>query len=87
MVFLWGQLHDFLTDLPPATEQKFDMAMIVVDRFSQRVFVIPTWKIARGPMCAEQFHDEITCRNVRGVPMGVPRELISDRDVHFFRRR
>jgi len=70
---------DFLTDLPPATEQKFDMAMIVVDRFSQRVFVIPTWKIATGPMCAEQFHDEITCRNVRGVP----RELISDRDVRF----
>ena len=70
---------NFLTDLPPATKQKFDMAMIVVDRFSQRVFVIPTWKIATGPMCAEQFHDEITCRNVRGVP----RELISDRDVRF----
>jgi hypothetical protein len=37
---------DFLTDLPPPTEQKFDTAMIVVDRFSQRIFVIPTWKIA-----------------------------------------
>jgi hypothetical protein len=70
---------NFLTDLQPATEQKFDMAMIVVDRFSQRVFVIPTWKIAAEPMCAEQFHDEITCRNV----CGVPRELISDRDVRF----
>ena len=30
-------------------------------------------------MVAEQFHDEITCREVRGVP----RELISDRDIRF----
>jgi hypothetical protein len=29
---------DFLTDLPRETEQNFDMCMIVVDRFSQRVF-------------------------------------------------
>ena len=53
--------------LIPRTEVSY-MAMIVVDRFSQRVFVISTWKIATGPMCAEPFHDEITCRNVRGVP-------------------
>jgi hypothetical protein len=30
-------------------------------------------------MVAEQFHDEISCRHVRGVP----RELISDRDLRF----
>ena len=70
---------DFLTDLPPATDQKFDMAMIVLDRFSQRLFVLPTRKTATGEMCAELFHDEITCRAVRGCP----REVISDRDVRF----
>ena len=52
---------DFLTDLPGATEQNFNMCMIVVDRFSQRVFCVPTWKHATGSMVAEQFHDEISC--------------------------
>ena len=33
---------DFLTDLPPATDLKYDMAMVVLDRFSQRLFTIPT---------------------------------------------
>ena len=70
---------DFLTDLPPATDLKYDMAMVVLDRFSQRLFIIPTWKKATGAMVAEQFHDEITCREVRGVP----RELIADRDIRF----
>ena len=55
------------------------MAMIVLDRFSQRLFVLPTRKTATGEMCAELFHDEITCRAVRGCP----REVISDRDVRF----
>jgi hypothetical protein len=70
---------DFLTDLPCATEQNFNMCMIVVDRFSQRLFCVPTWKHATGSMVAEQFHNEISCRHVRGVP----RELISDRDLRF----
>ena len=55
------------------------MAMVVIDKFLQRLFIIPTWKKAIGAMVAEQFHDEITCREVRGVP----RELISDRDIRF----
>jgi len=33
---------DFMTDMPQATEQKFDRALMVVDRFSQRIFVLPT---------------------------------------------
>ena len=33
---------DFLTDLPHATEQRYDRALMVVDRFSQRIFVLPT---------------------------------------------
>ena len=70
---------DFLTDLPPATEAKFDMLMVVVDRHSCRVFAIPTWKRATGGMVAEQFHDEICARQGRGLP----REIISDRDVRF----
>eukprot|EP01050_Picozoa_sp_SAG11_P005729 SAG11_NODE_414_length_9684_cov_7.947522_1_plen_2392_part_00 len=70
---------DYLTDLPESTEQKFNMAMIVVDRHSARVFMIPTWKRATGSVAAEQFHDEICSRAGRGVP----REIISDRDVRF----
>ena len=56
---------DFLTDLPRATEQNFDMCMIVVDRFSQRVFCVPIWKHATGSVVAEQFHDEISCKHAR----------------------
>ena len=70
---------DFLTDLPPATEAKFDMLMVVVDRHSCRVFAIPTWKRSTGGMVAEQFHDEICARQGRGLP----REIISDRDIRF----
>jgi hypothetical protein len=63
---------DFLTDLPCAIEHNFNMCMIVVDRFSQRIFCVPTWKYATESMVVEQFHNEISCRYVRGVP----RELI-----------
>ena len=70
---------DFMTDLPPSTEQKFDMVMVVVDRHSGRLFAIPTWKRATGTICCEHFHDEICARAGRGVP----REIISDRDIRF----
>ena len=50
---------DFLTDLPAATEAKYDMLMIVVDHHSTRLFAIPTWKRSTGSIVAEQFYDEI----------------------------
>jgi hypothetical protein len=71
-----------IATISSATEQNFrilNMRLIVVDRFSQRVFLVPTWKHATGSMVVEQFHDEISCRHMRGVP----RELISDRDLRF----
>ena len=52
------------------------MAIIVRDRFSQRLFIVPTRKKTTDALVAKQFYDEITCRAVRWVP----RELISDRD-------
>ena len=70
---------DYLTDLPPATEMKYDMLMVIVDRHSMRTFAIPTWRRSTGNMAAEQFHDEICARHGRGIP----REIISDRDVRF----
>lgn len=70
---------DYFTDLPPATEAKYDMLMVIVDRHSHRLFAIPTWKRSTGYIAAEQFYDEICARHGRGVP----KEIISDRDVRF----
>eukprot|EP01050_Picozoa_sp_SAG11_P036302 SAG11_NODE_13741_length_641_cov_2.287823_1_plen_121_part_01 len=70
---------DFITDLPASGSEKHDFCLIVVDRFSQRVFSINSWKTVTGEQIAKQFYDEIVCNQ----GMGFPKELISDRDSRF----
>ena len=70
---------DFMTDMPQATDQKYDRALMVVDRFSQRIFVLPTKSTYTADMVWETFFDEICCRQCRGTPV----ELVSDRDTIF----
>jgi hypothetical protein len=70
---------DFLTDLPTATEQNYNRALMCVDRFSQRIFVLPMKAKYTADMVWEVFFDEICCRQGRGTPV----ELVSDRDTIF----
>ena len=51
--------------------------MVVVDRFSKRVFLIPTWKTASSEMTAELFFKHVVRVN------GAPLEIVSDRDPKF----
>jgi len=68
---------DFKTDLPKSGRDHFDTLMVVVDRFSKRVFCVPTWKSASANLIAEQFFDRIVSQ--RGLCV----ELVSDRDPKF----
>ena len=68
---------DFKTDLPKSGRDHFNTLMVVVDRFSKRVFCIPTWKTASAVLIAEQFFDRIVSQ--RGLCL----ELVSDRDPKF----
>eukprot|EP01052_Picozoa_sp_SAG31_P000101 SAG31_NODE_3_length_45830_cov_42.279701_28_plen_748_part_00 len=70
---------DFITDLPPSGSEKHDQILTIVDRFSQRVFCIPTHSEATAADIAQTFYDVIVCEHGRGVP----KELISDRDKLF----
>jgi hypothetical protein len=70
---------DFITDLPPSGSDKFDQILTIVDRFSQRVFCIPTHSEATAADVSQIFYDVIVCEHGRGVP----KELISDRDKLF----
>ena len=70
---------DFITDLPPSGTDKFDTILTVVDRFSQRLFCLPTHADATAEIVTQMFYDVIVCEHGRGIP----RELISDRDKLF----
>ena len=70
---------EYLTDLPVSTEQEFDRALVVVDRFSTRTFILPTRKNAGAQHDYQLFYDEIVCKHGRGVPS----EIVSDRDAIF----
>ena len=68
---------DFLSGLPSSSKEEYDCIMVVVDRYSKRVWAIPTWKTADARMAVEQFIKHIVYEN------GVPIELVSDRDTRF----
>jgi hypothetical protein len=68
---------DFLTDLPKASSQEYNTCLVIVDRFSKRVYLIPTWKNADAETTAEQFFTTIVRTN------GAPLEIVSDRDSKF----
>ena len=68
---------DFKTDLPQSGRDRYNTLLVVVDRFSKRLFLIPTWKNATANMVAEQFFERIV--RDRGMPV----EIVSDRDPKF----
>ena len=72
---------DFVTDLPRSLYRglHYDMALVVVDRCSYRVYICPCRKTDTAESTAELFFDEIVCKSCNGVPL----YLVSDRDTRF----
>ena len=66
---------DFITDLPKS--DKFNMIMVVVDRLTKRVRLIPSCTSATATDVANLFVDYIF------RDFGLPQKIISDRDARF----
>ena len=70
---------DFLTCLAPATAGGFTCLMVIVDRWSRRVFAIPCHATTTAQKAAELFYEEICLHMCRGIPIW----LQMDRDPRF----
>ena len=68
---------DFVTHLPFSSRQEFDALLVIVDRFSKRVWLIPTWGTATAEVTAMLFLKHIIYEN------GIALEIVSDRDSKF----
>ena len=70
---------DFKTDLPRSGPEEtcFDQILVIVDRFSKRVWLIPTRARASSRAIAEHFLQTIVSK--RGLPLSIT----SDRDPRF----
>ena len=68
---------DFVTHLPMSSRHEYTAIMVVVDRFSKRIWTIPTWDIANARLTAELFMKHIIYEN------GICIEIVSDRDSKF----
>ena len=67
---------DFVTALP-RTQRGFDAVLTVVCRFSKLVTLIPCTTEIDAHETARLFFEHVVCK------YGVPKKLISDRDVRF----
>ena len=67
---------DFVTHLPK-TKAGHDMLLVVVDKLTKMALFIPTTMEATAERCARLFFDHVF-KN-----FGLPRKIISDRDVRF----
>ena len=68
---------DFVTHLPFSSREEYDALLVIVDRFSKRVWLIPTWGTASAEVTAMLFLKHIIYEN------GIAIEIVSDRDSKF----
>ena len=71
---------DFKTDLPKSGSGimgPFDTLLVVVDRFSKWIALIPTWAKATAALTAELIFEKIVAQR------GLPHHIVSDRDPKF----
>ena len=67
---------DFVTGLP-RTQRGFDSVVVVVDRFSKWVIIVPCSETITAVEFARLFFEHVVCQ------FGMPLKIISDRDVQF----
>eukprot|EP01050_Picozoa_sp_SAG11_P008613 SAG11_NODE_769_length_7262_cov_20.934385_7_plen_186_part_00 len=68
---------DLITHLPKSGRNEYTAVFTIVDRFSKRIWLIPTHDTCTAPMLAELFMKHIVLEN------GIPLEIVSDRDTRF----
>jgi hypothetical protein len=68
---------DFVTHLPFSSRQEYDALLVIVDRFSKRVWLIPTWGTATAKVTAMLSIKHIIYEN------GIALEIVSYRDSKF----
>jgi hypothetical protein len=68
---------DLITHLPKSGSNEYTAVFTIVDRFSKRIWLIPTHDTCSAPMLAELFVKHIVMEN------GIPLEIVSDRDTRF----
>ena len=54
---------DFVTHLPYSSREEYDALLVIVDRFSKRVWLIPTWGTATAEVTAMLFLKHIIYEN------------------------
>ena len=60
---------DFVTHLPMSSRHEYTAIMVIVDRFSKRIWTIPTWDIANAELTAELFMKHIIWGNRCSQPL------------------
>uniref|UniRef100_A0A0G4H5K5 Integrase catalytic domain-containing protein n=1 Tax=Chromera velia CCMP2878 TaxID=1169474 RepID=A0A0G4H5K5_9ALVE len=68
---------DFLTDLPPSGDERYDTIMVVVCRLIKAAILVPTHRIASAEETARLYRRFVTCKK------GYQRQIVSDRDPRF----
>jgi hypothetical protein len=63
--------------MPFSSRQVFDTLLVIVDHFSKRVWLIPTWGTATADVTAMLFLKHIIYEN------GIALEIVYDRDSKF----
>ena len=74
----WSSLSmDFVVELPPSGESKFDAICVIVDRFTKMAHYFPCHTTIKTPELANLFISGIVRLH------GLPESIVSDRDTRF----